>query len=171
MDDCPALQHIASHGQDETPAIHDVIVVGAGPCGLAIAARLREKAPAAIFTDEEHRRYQWLRRYGNKVAVKQVKSGRISRGEQVDAPPELDVVVLDANYDGWLGRWNKLFATYDISHLRSPMFWHVDPKERDSLLAHAYECRREGELIEIGHCVGKEISKHLRKKRSGRGGG
>ncbi|GAB1318247.1 L-lysine 6-monooxygenase family protein [Madurella fahalii] len=170
------VEHIPSHNTSHhrlmhsgNPEIHDVIIVGAGPCGLAVAARLREHAPAAIFTDEEHRRYQWLRRYGNAVTLKHVKSGRVSRCVQAGALPELDVVVLDATHDKWLGRWNKLFASYDISHLRSPMFWHVDPKDRDSLLAHAYECHRGDELLEIRKCVGKEISKHMRKKRLGRG--
>ena len=159
--------HVQPHDIVE---IHDVIIIGAGPCGLAVAARLREHAPAAIFTDEEHRRYQWLRKYGNAVAVKRVKGDRVSPCAPSDGPPELDVVVLDAEQNGWLGRWNRLFTSLDIEHLRSPMFWHVDPRDRDALLAHAHELGREGELLEMRGCVGKEISKHTRKKRRGRGG-
>lgn len=37
--------------------IYNVLIVAAGPCDLSIAARLREHTPAALFTDEEHRRY------------------------------------------------------------------------------------------------------------------
>jgi ribulose 1,5-bisphosphate synthetase/thiazole synthase len=37
--------------------INDVLIVGAGPCGLAVAARMREATPSALFTDVEHQRY------------------------------------------------------------------------------------------------------------------
>ncbi|KIV87032.1 hypothetical protein PV11_02604 [Exophiala sideris] len=40
--------------------IYDVAIIGAGPAGLAVAARLREATPSALFTDEEHSRY-WRR--------------------------------------------------------------------------------------------------------------
>lgn len=79
------------------------------------------------------------------------------------------MLVLDSTSDQWLGRWNTLFKTYDISHLRSPMLWHVDPLDRDSLLAHAYMNQREDELVEIKNCVGKEMSKHAKKKKAASG--
>ncbi|KAH8885558.1 hypothetical protein GQ53DRAFT_828948 [Thozetella sp. PMI_491] len=147
--------------------IHDVIIVGAGPCGLAVAARLRESNPAALFTDEEHRRFQWMKRHGRKMALKHVKGGRVSNAAP-SAQPAYDMVVLDAEHDAWMGRWNRLFATYDIRHLRSHMLWHVDPGDRDSLLSKAYEQGRESELVEMKGCVGKELSKHTKKKRQGK---
>ncbi|KAL2127850.1 hypothetical protein VTI74DRAFT_10089 [Chaetomium olivicolor] len=143
---------------------HDIIIVGAGPCGLAMAARLREQNPAAIFTDEEHRRFHWMRRHGKKMALKHVKNGGVSCAMDTTRS-EFNMVVLDADHDDWMGRWNNLFKTFDIKHLRSPMFWHVDPHDRDSLLSKAYEQGRENELMEIKGCVGKEVSKHLKKKR------
>lgn len=143
--------------------VYDTIIVGAGPCGLATAARLRENTPAALFTDEEHRRYHWIGKYGNKVSLKQVRSGKTSTGRPLRRP-DYKMLILDATDNKWLGRWNNLFSTYEISHLRSPMMWHVDPLDRDSLLAHAYSHRRENELVEIKNCVGKEVSKHARKK-------
>ncbi|KAK1751121.1 hypothetical protein QBC47DRAFT_392274 [Echria macrotheca] len=171
MSDGPGSQNsVAPDGSSEQADVHDVIIIGAGPCGLAVAARLREQAPAPIFTDEEHRRYWWLRKHKRWIATKHVKDGRVSCRPQVPVP-ELDVVVLDADNDQWLSRWDRLFTMYDIQHLRSPMFWHMDPGERDSLLAFAHETERVDELVEIRHCVGKELSKHARKKRQGRRGG
>ncbi|ERT01139.1 uncharacterized protein SPSK_07301 [Sporothrix schenckii 1099-18] len=147
--------------------IYDVIIVGGGPAGLAIAARLREDTPAAIFTDEEHRRYTWLRKYGKRVSVRHVKTNKdIPRGPGSSSPP-MKMAVLDASSDAWLGRWNRLFGAYGIAFLRSPLLWHVDPLDRDSLLARAHEQGTpDRDLFDIGACVGKEISKHLKKKRT-----
>ncbi|RFU81902.1 fad binding domain-containing [Trichoderma arundinaceum] len=151
----------------EHQEIYDVIIIGAGPCGLSTASRLREHTPAALFTDEEHRRYHWIGKYGKQVSLKHVRSGKISQARRsTTSRPEYKMLVLDATDDKWLGRWNHLFKTYDISHLRSPMLWHVDPLDRDALLAHAYAHQREDELVEIRNCVGKEISKHTIKKMS-----
>ncbi|KAM5385402.1 hypothetical protein ACJZ2D_001043 [Fusarium nematophilum] len=146
--------------------IYDVLIVGAGPCGLSIAARLREHTPAALFTDEEHRRYHWISKYGNKMPLKHVRSGKVTNGQK-HRRPEYKMLVIDADGANWMARWNRLFKTYGISHLRSPMLWHVDPLDRDALLAHAYANGREGELVEIRNCVGKEISKHAKKKSTG----
>ena len=151
------------HFQEEE--VLDVIIVGAGPCGLATAARLREHAPDALFTDEEHRRYSWIGKYGNRVALKHVKSGKKTPASQAGRRPEYKMLVLDAETDVFLGRWKRLFAAYDIQHLRSPMLWHIDPLDRDAMLAHAYRTGRQDELIEIKNCVGKEVSKHAKKQK------
>lgn len=75
------------------------------------------------------------------------------------------MAVLDGSGEGWLSRWRTLFSTFGISHLRSPMIWHIDPQHRDALLSHAHFQGRDGELVEIKGCVGKEISKHHKKQK------
>lgn len=159
---------------DHDTDVFDVLIIGAGPAGLAAAARIREQAPSAMFTDEEHRRFHWLSKHGKRVALKQTKTGRVlSVPPPADkfTPSEYKMAVLDASGEGWLGRWRSLFHAYGISHLRSPMLWHVDPQDRDALLSHAHFNGREGELVEIRGCVGKEMSKHQKKKRNQFSGG
>ncbi|KAJ0159068.1 hypothetical protein CTA2_10367 [Colletotrichum tanaceti] len=145
--------------------IHDVIIIGAGPCGLAVASRLCEHSPSALFTDEEHQRYHWIRKYGRRMPLKNRRNGSIIEKRTPSQGQRYSTLVLDATGDEWLNRWNRLFKTFDITHLRSPMFFHVDPSDRDALLARAHERNQEHELQELRACVGKEISKHLRKAR------
>ncbi|KAG9251948.1 uncharacterized protein F5Z01DRAFT_626645 [Emericellopsis atlantica] len=142
----------------------DVLIVGSGPCGLAISARLCERAPAATHTDEEHRRWRWLKQYGSKVALKQTKSGKEKPSKNT---PRADykMMVIDAEGDTWLNRWKRLFSAYAIKHLRSPMLWHVDPLDRDAMLGHAYRTGMDKDLVEIKNCVGAEVSKHQKKKK------
>ncbi|KAF2803509.1 FAD binding domain-containing protein [Mytilinidion resinicola] len=145
--------------------IHDVLIIGAGPCGLVVAARLCEHTPSAVFTDEEHQRYHWILKHGHQTSIKSKKTGTVYPPRQSPAGRSYSALVLDSTRDEWMTRGNRLFKTFEIEHLRSPMFFYVDPGDRDGLLANAHEEGREGELSEIRECVGKEVSKHLRKKR------
>ncbi|KAM0722127.1 hypothetical protein Q7P37_001568 [Cladosporium fusiforme] len=151
---------------EEIPPIHDVLIIGAGPAGLAVAARLRERTPSALYTDEEHRRFHWLRKHGGGAqSIKDRKTGRVKPAHPPSSSHRRSLRVLDAEGPAWLTRWHGLFAAFRISHLRSPMFFHPDPSDRDALLAYAHASERTGELVEISGCVGKEVSKHRQKKR------
>lgn len=67
-------------------------------------------------------------------------------------------------------RWNNAFKSLEIKQLRSPMFFHVDPGDRDGMLAYTQETGRDKDLWEIPNCVGKEMSKHKKKKKRRQGG-
>jgi hypothetical protein len=145
--------------------VYDVLIIGAGPCGLATAARLCEPAPDAIFTDAEAQRFNWIKRHRKQVSLKNSRNGKTkwANGQR----PDYKMLVLDASAteSQWLGRWKKLFNAFGIINLRSHMLWHVDPQDRDALLAYAHFNEREKECLEIPHCVGREISKHAKKQK------
>ncbi|CAD0087296.1 unnamed protein product, partial [Aureobasidium vineae] len=145
--------------------LHDVLIIGAGPCGLAVSARLCERTPSAIFTDTEHQRYHWIRNHGDRVFIKDKRTGQTKTPNRPESCRNYSTLVLDGTNKDWMARWNHLFKTFEISHLRSPLFFHVDPQDRDGLLSYTYEQGRDNELVEIPECVGKEISKHKKKQR------
>ena len=150
----------------QLPPIHDVLIIGAGPCGLAVAARLRERTPSALYTDEEHRRYHWLAKHGGKSSIKDRRTGKVHHHpDQTRGREDPSLLVLDGEGKGWMKRWDRLFEALGIGWLRSPMFFHLHPHDRDSLLGYAHEERREWECEEIAGVVGKEVSKHKVKKR------
>ncbi|KAI5300050.1 hypothetical protein KEM55_000308 [Ascosphaera atra] len=183
---------------DETPAdpqqedipLLDVLIIGAGPCGLAVAARIREETPSAMFTDDEHQRYHWIKKHSGKMKIVQARrkirgvnaekyvspsccsdQEKKEGGASMEAPREgmvnedRKILVLDAHGSDWMTRWKSLFRAYEIPHLRSPMFFHVDPMDRDGMLGYARETGRERELLELHGCVGQELSKHRKKKK------
>ena len=218
------------------PDLLDVLIIGAGPCGLAAAARLHEETPSAMFTDEEHQRYHWINKHSGRMALVQarhhgikgvraeklnnnntnggggggagrnpnpnsrdIRNGSLSSTtatEDNDTPPSLStspqtvssfssvetdddsadsdsdsekkglsMKVLDSTGAQWMEKWNRAFRTLEIEQLRSPMFFHVDPGDRDGMLAYTQETGREKDLWEISGCVGKELSKHQKKKK------
>ncbi|KAG9563906.1 FAD binding domain-containing protein, partial [Aureobasidium melanogenum] len=145
--------------------LHDVLIIGAGPCGLAVSARLCETTPSAIFSDTEHQRYHWIKKHGDRASIKDRRTGQTKTPKESGKCRNYSTLVLDGTDKDWMSRWNHLFKTFEISHLRSPMFFHPDPQDRDGLLSFTYEHERNKELVEIPECVGKEISKHKKKQR------
>ncbi|KAI1967213.1 hypothetical protein LOZ07_006443 [Ophidiomyces ophidiicola] len=174
-------EQLPASAPDENELL-DVIIIGAGPCGLGVASRLQEETPAAVFTDEEHQRYHWIKKHTGRMPLLQAHHGKMkgvkatkynaikadSEGIKYSAleKPRYSTLILDSSGDQWLSKWRRSFRLLEIPQLRSPMFFHVDPADLDGMLAYARETQREKELWELPGCVGKELSKHKKKKRS-----
>lgn len=140
----------------------EVIVIGGGPCGLAVSARLCEETPGAIFSDGEHQRFHWLRQRGGATNIIGKKQRALITSDKKFKSDE--ILVLDKVSDKFMGQWDNQFDTVKIPYLRSPMFFHPDPLDIDGLTAFAYSNGREKELMEINGVVGQEITKHQQKK-------
>ncbi|TQS34117.1 hypothetical protein Golomagni_05513, partial [Golovinomyces magnicellulatus] len=153
--------------------LFDIVIIGSGPCGLAVASRLKEQTPGSLFSDTEHQRFHFIKASSqSRLASKPIRTSQRSNvaAERLLSGPsvpsnDLNMVVLDANGDQWMHSWNDNFEKLNISHLRSPMFFHPDPSDRDGLRAFAYTKGRMNELKEIEGVVGKELSKHQRKQK------
>lgn len=142
----------------------EVIIVGGGTCGLAVAARLCEDTPGSIYTEDEHQRFHWLKKRGNRVTTinKGMKlSGKYTLPVKLSAQ---NILVLDAVSDSFLGQWDNQFQSCQIPTLRSPMFFHPDPVNIDAMITYAHIERREKDLLEIPNVVGREYSKHQHKR-------
>jgi hypothetical protein len=167
-------------------SFHPLVIVGAGPHSLALAARLSEPRPAALYTDLEHARLSWLQREqgqqrqesrekkhkkktvkGHWGARKILDPDTITLASQGvgEGGQGQGIKVLDSTSDRWLGRWHNYFEGLKIKTLRSPMLFHPSPADVDALVAYTRRMGRDAELTEINGVVGKELSKHQKKKR------
>jgi cation diffusion facilitator CzcD-associated flavoprotein CzcO len=107
---------------------YDVVVVGAGPQGLAVVARLLENMPDT-FNDHESVLKTWYRTEKKPIHKNQ-----------------LNILVIDP-HGGWMGNWKRLFQSLAIQYLRSPFLFHVDPFDTSALLAFAEEQGRQDEIL------------------------
>ena len=101
-----------------------------------------------------------------KRAVQNINDSTSSHPVSCSPSSRYDTIICDASSDGWMTNWKAIFKALEINFLRSPLFFHPDPRDRDGLLAFAYETARETELQEIRAVIGKELSKHRKKKKT-----
>ena len=157
--------------KEEDFHIHDILIIGVGSSGLAVAAHLHEHTSSALFTDAKHQRFLLLKfSLSSRLITKPIRISRRSYTARdrllyepsIPAIGNLDIGVLDTNHDDWMAAWNEKFDKLGVSHLRSPMFFHPDPRDRDGLRAFAWAEGSMDELKEIGEVVGKDFSEEAK---------
>ncbi|KAL0958083.1 hypothetical protein HGRIS_000259 [Hohenbuehelia grisea] len=153
----------------EESEFYDLVIIGNGPCALALSARLRERYPHPIYTDVEQIRFLFIRKHAGKISTRRHKT--LSPKTPPRSPSQrrrgLKMVSVGSSASGWLDSWRAMFRSFGISFLRSPMFFHSHP-DPDGLIAYAHATGRENELKEIQGVVGKERSKHQVKRKRGK---
>ncbi|RHY33471.1 hypothetical protein DYB32_001628 [Aphanomyces invadans] len=120
-----------SSGASLSADIAPILVIGAGPHALALVLTLLEEHASSEFTERDtiHMGF-WTKKLGRK----NTSSGKHEKPHAVAASASLrrQIRVLDPS-GAWCSTWNHNFATFGISHLRSPVNVHLDPLRPEGL--------------------------------------
>jgi hypothetical protein len=144
----------------ETDSLQELVVVGAGPHSLALLCRLFEASPFGILNNQEHQRLHHLR---NKSRQASKDSILFSCGEHIDIDKaKRKVKVIDSS-GGWMNHWNSCFESLNIDYLRSPIYFHPDPFDPESLRAFAELQNRKSELRDITHVISSGTKRKSKK--------
>lgn len=137
--------------------VQELVIVGGGPHALALLCRIFEKAPFPILSDQEHQRI--FHQYQNSIRAHPLL---FKCGDHLNsAGTKTKIKVID-DFGGWLAKWNQCFETFNISHLRSPMFFHPDSFDSESLRAFVELEQRKNELLDITHIINSGTKKNSR---------
>ncbi|RHY95466.1 hypothetical protein DYB35_002291 [Aphanomyces astaci] len=120
--------------------IAPILVIGAGPHALALVLALLEEDASSEFTERDtiHMGF-WRQKLGRK------KNQKGPRNQSKHLPTSSSssssclrrqIRVLDPS-GTWCSTWNGNFATFGISHLRSPVNVHLDPLRPEGLRDYA----------------------------------
>lgn len=108
----------------------DLAVIGSGPCALALVSRLACPDPdtSLDFLYGFDSVTEPLAETAQRLAgLRKTSTTRLLQGR---------VKVFDGS-GSWMGKWNGLFGSLGIKHLRSPHVAHPSPTHALALLAHA----------------------------------
>ncbi|KAF0742477.1 hypothetical protein Ae201684_002573 [Aphanomyces euteiches] len=114
---------MATKANTSNESVIPLLVIGAGPHALALVLNLLEEDSSAEFTEPETVKMSFWR---SKLRGRHLSKRDLRRS----------IRVLDPS-GTWCSTWNCNFATFGISHLRSPVSVHLDPLRPDGLRDYA----------------------------------
>ncbi|KAL7553728.1 hypothetical protein ACHAWF_017045 [Thalassiosira exigua] len=153
--------------------IKELVIIGAGPHGLALLLRLLEPKADFLSDKERHRQaehrdrmkpdrdvVQHIKKLTRAAGSKKRQSKNMNKRKNdyavkaVPPPLSLDevlssVLVVDKCGPGWLSCWNDNFRYINIPHLRSLFNAHLDPFDHRSLEFYAEYNQRGEELVTL----------------------
>lgn len=112
----------------------DLAIIGAGPCSLSLLARLL--SPPGLVDDTA----DFLWGFDSPTESLQETARRLKQLKGLANKPNIKVFDTTGN---WMGKWDGLFDTLGIQHLRSPHVMHPCPTHTLALLAHAESGKKE----------------------------
>jgi hypothetical protein len=140
-----------------TENLQELVIVGAGPHALALLCRIFEKSPFPILNDQEHQRI--FHQHQDFIRTHPLLYHCGNHLNSTDTKTKITVI---DDFGGWMNKWNQCFETFQISHLRSPMFFHPDSFDPESLRAYAELEKRTDELLDITHVINPGTKKSSR---------
>ena len=143
----------------------ELLVLGAGPHSLSLLCRLLESSPFSILNDQEHQRLKHLYKKYNKTNNPLFCDcgDHLSRERT-----KKNIKVID-NLGLWMQNWNNSFSALEIEFLRSPLYFHPDPFDPESLRTFIAQQKEVNAMLDITHVMqtqGKKRGKYKILSRS-----
>ena len=123
--------HSPQINKNDNDFFYDVVIVGAGPAGLACLSAIQE--PYSLDQMNEHQIHRAARHLHNNNK----SNDQLHDDDRRHHHSRKKTVAVIDGHDTWMTGWRQNFQTLDIQYLRSPAMAHPDMFDQHALLAFA----------------------------------